>query len=220
MTSSLVIYLNMVFMNRGNCYYIIDSKTGNSKQISNFILEPVFLLSDADQPRRLVKVINEKNKSFYKDISTDAFVELTMLKKVLEGFGNFLFFGKPEDFQQIKRKLYSDIPTAYPISILGYHKAGFYSFGNGVYIPKEGFKRVDVNGIIQHKDDHFYLPAFSNIRTSVKFGETQSYDYEERFAYEPTAITIKAMVHTIRSGAWPQWQNWLYLFIWLHCSEI
>lgn len=199
---------NYGFFEDHNCYYLMNGAGGNRQRqrISNFTIEPIFLLRDKEKPRRLVKISNNQKDSFTMDIDTNDLVDMNGLKKVLEANGNFLFEGTPQSWMRIKRKIYSGVRTCYPIYTLGQHNKGFYAFGNGI-LNGEEFQRVDKYGIVTYNDAHYFLPAFSEIYEQMESHSDEiknSFDIEKKFIWRPSPITF---------------EEWVNLFIEVHGKE-
>lgn len=184
-----------------NKYFLSNGK-GQGQAISNFVINPIMLIKARTQSWRIVTVINEYDDEFTRDISTDAFVMLTTLKKHLEAQGNFVFDGKEEHFLKVKKMIYENCPSCYPIFTMGYHKAGFWAWGNGIYHDGE-FTHVDDYGMVRFNDTNYYLPAFSKINLNVK-----SDDPDETDNFEKDVIYIdKPKI---------KFEDWAALFIKVH----
>jgi DNA primase len=176
-------------------YFVSGNHEEEGFAISNFSIKPIMLIRGTEKSRRLVEIINMHKISFVADIDTDNFVELTAFKKQIESQGNFLFweYAKPEHFIKIKRKIYDHCKTCFPVATMGYHKQGFYTWANGITKPDGTFHRVDEYGLINYKDNRYYLPAYSKVNVNI-LSDDQANDYKEqkRFTYyEGNVLTFK-----------------------------
>ena len=183
---------NYGIFEENNCYYSTYGNDTNQDgyQISNFIIQPIFLLRQREGSKRLVEIVNSNNQSFVMDIDSDSFVELGPFKKVVESQGNFIFTGKAEQFTNVKRKVYSLMQTAYPITTLGHHREGFYSFGNGIAY-KGQFYPVDEYGVVKFNDRNFFLPAFSKILDGDYADDVDVFGIEKKFIFKESKISFK-----------------------------
>jgi len=167
-----------------NRYFLSSSSGGASVQISNFVVRPLMLIIGNAGSQRLVEIVNEYNRSFIINVESEAFTGLTEFKKVVERFGNFRFIGKPEHFEKVKAKVYRDMQDCFPVTTMGWHKQGFYAWGNGISVDGI-FTPINEYGIVQHGDTKFFLPAFSRINDHVQGDEDDGYEFERKFAFYP-----------------------------------
>lgn len=196
---------NYGFFEWHNSYWFVTGNNGRTR-ISNFVIEPIFLLRDRENPKRLIKVLNNKDDQFTLDVDTDALVDLNRFKKVLEANGDFLFEGSDSHWIRIKRKIYDGVKNCFPIYTLGWHPAGFYAFGNGILVGEE-FQRVDKYGIVQHNKRHYFLPAFSEIYEEI---QNQGDDLQNDFDLERKFVW--------RAGS-VKFEEWAELFLKVHGRE-
>lgn len=162
-----------------NNQYFVSSDIGfTGWAISNFVVRPLMLIIGADKSWRLVEVRNQYGRSFIADIESDAFVEITAFKKEIERRGNYLYFGKPEMFTRIKSKIYAETQECFPVGTLGWHNAGFWTWGNGISVNGT-FKPVNEYGIVEHGDNKYFLPAFAKVKTGSDDEENHYEDEKE-----------------------------------------
>lgn len=169
---------------RNNSYFVATDDQGNGREVSNFVIRPIMLITGNEKSYRLVEIINQRKDNFIRDIDSDDFVELNSFKKRIESRGYYLFKGEAKDFLKIKNKIYAEMDQAFPIYTLGLHREGFYTWGNGV--SHEGkFHPVDEFGVVQFKGTRYYLPAFSKFRELVKSDdEDNSFESHRDFIIE------------------------------------
>ena len=172
-----------LFERENKYYHCHDIKQGGH-EISNFVIKPVMLVVGNEYSQRVVEVRNEHGHSFVRSISSDDFVELTAFKKQMERMGNYLYKGKPEQFINIKEKIYMQTPTAFPITTMGLHRVGFYAWSNGITTPEGKFLKVDEYGIVEYEGTRYYLPAFSKIHHAIKSDDLDnSFESDREFIY-------------------------------------
>lgn len=151
-------------------------------QRSNYILKVLYHIETDKDQRRVIEFINELGRAKSKDISTDELSEIGRFRKITEGLGNFMFYGKPEDFMRIKGKLYEEEKSAEQLETLGWHEDGFYAFSNGVFDTE--FLKVDEHGMLLYKEKNYFIPFHP---------KTNRYSYlnEKKFFYRASTVTFK-----------------------------
>jgi DNA primase len=170
--------------------YFVSSDIGYSGwAISNFSVRPIMLIIGADRSWRLVEVTNSYGRSFIADIESDAFVEITAFKKEIERRGNYLYFGKPEMFTRIKSKIYAETQECFPVATLGWHSAGFWTWGNGISVNGT-FKPINEFGIVEHGDNKYFLPAFAKVKTGSDDEENHFEDEKEMIYVEGKSVSF------------------------------
>lgn len=177
-----------------NKYYLSnDTNEGTGVQISNFVIKPIMLIVARQESKRLVEVINEHGHTFIDDIDSKVFTDFNGFQRYIEGKGNYLYneWCKPQHHIKIKRKLYDNMPTCYPIYTMGWHKEGFYTWANGIITPEGKFINVNEYGLVSYQDTRFFLPSYSNINISSKSDdEENSHEDQKNFCYQPAPKSI------------------------------
>lgn len=146
-------------------------------ELSNFIVKPLFLVRKNDNSKRIFEIINEKGQSEILSVDSDDFITLAGFKKKTENLGNFLFYGKDEDYIKVKKMVYVAMDNVTPIEVLGFHPAGFYAWANGITKPDGTFVAIDEYGIVDYEGVKYFLPTFS----SVGFHDANILDNEDEF---------------------------------------
>ncbi len=172
-------YRNFGFGVAKDKYYYSISENGGYYVWSNFVMEPLFHIKDAINPKRLYKLKNTSNKQELIEMKQEDLVSLSKFKQRIEGLGNFLWKATEKELTKLKGYLYDKTETAVQITQLGWQRKGFYAFGNGVFY-KGKFQFVDEYGIVRLEDlGNFYLPAHSRIyRDDMKL-----YQFERKFIH-------------------------------------
>ena len=171
------LYQRYGFYEDKNCYYSIG-KEGEDRQWSNFTMEPLFHIKDAILPKRLYKIRNNSNIEEIIELKQEDLVSLSKFKQRVEGLGNYIWLAKEEHLTKLKMFLYEQTETAVEITQLGWHRKGFFAFGNGVYYNGQ-WVAADDYGIVRLDVGNFYLPANSRIYRD----ETKLFQFERRFVH-------------------------------------
>lgn len=172
------------FIEFKNAYWFADGYGDviHLNQRSNYVLKVLYHIETDKDQRRVIEFKNELGRAKSKDVSTDDLSEMSRFRKVTEGLGNFMFYGKPEDFMRIKGKLYEEEKTAEQLETLGWHEDGFYAFCNGVYDSE--FIPVDEHGMLEYKEKNYFIPFHP---------KTNRYSFlnEKKFRFRPSTVTFK-----------------------------
>lgn len=183
-----------------NCYV---NHTGT--RLSNFVINPLFLVRGRDMSRRVFEI---KNIYGHKDVIqmvSDDFILMSGFKKKVEALGNYLLESpcKEEHYIKIKAIIYKEMDTVIPIDVLGHHKGGFYAFSNGVIDRLGKFQPIDEYGIVSIKigerDAKFYLPTFSIIDKADDLSDGDNNTFENYFVYrtsDDVSITLPNVIDT------------------------
>lgn len=182
------------FMEEHNCYY---GDNGN-RQWSNFTMKPLFHIKDSFNAKRIYKMKNVFGRTELIELKTEELISLPKFMQRIESLGNFLWMASMEELKKLKEYLYENTETAEEIKQLGWNKAGFFVWGNGIFFQKSLIK-VDDFGIVrlertdddgQRYQDNYYLPAMSKIYAD----ERDLFKFERRFAYNDvhSSITLPA----------------------------
>lgn len=172
-----------------NCYISVGGE--NDKfEWSNFILEPLYLIRDIAHPKRMYKMINVDGQEAMIVLTTDDLVALPLFQKKVEAMGNYIWKATQKEITKMKTYLYKHTVTAYPIEQMGWNKAGFFAWGNGIYYNGR-FLETDNFGIVHiPKLGYYYLPSNSEqYRDDDKF-----YSFEHTFIHRPPSkVTLRQM---------------------------
>lgn len=166
-------------------YYFPSSSFG-FERISNFIIKPLFQISDKQDSKRFVEIKNKFETKQLK-LSNKAFVSTLLFEEEVINEGNFIFDGSKKHFQKLRSKIIAQFPVCSQIKTLGWQKSGFYAFANG--IVDGHFKPVDKLGIVHREDKPFFLPAFSNIVENDD-DENLEFEADRYFAFRPSDVTF------------------------------
>ncbi|MFA5816654.1 MAG: CHC2 zinc finger domain-containing protein [Bacteroidales bacterium] len=182
---SLVDWQKYGFYEDKNCYFFRTVK-GNIERGCNFTLVPLFHIESTQNAKRIFRITNEYGITRVIEIAQRDLISLGSFKVCVESLGNFLWEVSDTELNKLKRYLYQETKSCLEVTQLGWHKDGFYSWGNGIF--NGSFTKVDDNGIATHGEVNYYLPAFSQIWAK----ELQHYISERQFLHrDGNTITLK-----------------------------
>lgn len=170
----------------GHYFSVTDS--GSTYEWSNFTLEPLFLIKDNEAPKRIFNIRNEDGRKELVILNPEDLVSVQQFRKSIERLGNFLWKATDRELIKLKAYLFKETEEAKPIQQLGWHRDGFFAFGNGVYDGKT-FIPTDDYGIVRVSDKGiYYLPSNSKrYRNDPKY-----FAFEHRFVHENlSAVTMR-----------------------------
>ena len=161
--------------------YISIGQNGKTIKWSNFIMKPLFHISDGGSSAlRLFEVENEDGEKRIIEFKSEDLVSLSRFKQKIESVGNYIWLAKEEQLTRLKQFLYKATETAEPISQLGWQERGFYAFGNGIFDGKK-WHQTDELGIVRLGDlGNHYLPAFSSVYKRQK----SLFQFERNFVHK------------------------------------
>ena len=169
------------------CYMSITEK-GSVYEWSNFTMLPLFHIKDTTNPKRLYKIKNAMNQEEILELKQEDLIALAKFKQKIEGLGNFIWKGTEKELTKLKSYLYEKTETATEITQMGWQRAGFYAFGNGVFHDCH-FIPADEFGIVRLKDKgNFYLPSSSSIYKN----DPKLFTFEKQFVHlNLSSVTLK-----------------------------
>jgi DNA primase catalytic core len=170
---------------KNNRYWLTNDVMNDGFTISNFIVKPIMLIIGANASQRLVEIRNDKSKSYIINCDSSVFTSLSKFKEATERFGAFVFNGKPEHYERVKMKVYRESKDCFPISVMGMHREGFYTWGNGISVDGK-FKEVDEYGVVTYNKTRYFLPAFSRLQENIKADDMDTmFEFEKKFTFFP-----------------------------------
>jgi len=172
--------------------YFFDTKDG-IKQFSNFVMRPLFHVESSVDAKRIFELINFLGRKKTIEFDMSEMTSLVNFKRVIEGKGNFLFWGTEPYIMRLKQRWYEETKSCTDIRNLGWQKEGFWAWANGIS-TEEGFQEIDQTGLVLQNNHYFFIPAFSNIYLDDK----SIFLDERKFIYLERDITLR---------------NWAELFI-------
>ena len=160
--------------------YLMPSNRKGVEFVSNFIFNPLYLLTDSRDPKRIFTCTNVFGDSTTICCSVKSFSKTSELTSIIEGKGNFVPSWSGSQFPVIKEYLFQHEAKAEEISVLGLQpKTGVYAFANGVFDGRSFHKTNDF-GIVDLDGQKYYLPAFSKVNDDAQ----QEYHNERKFVFQ------------------------------------
>lgn len=176
-----MIYKYSMFFYKNRTYrinYLPNDKGAVSKEIAKFAIDPLGLIRSVHFPRRLIKVTNFKNHTEVLEIPTKAFVSNTEFSVFVESVGNFPWNGSISDLKLLRMYLYDKMFDYEEVDSLGWHRAGYFIFANGVYNGK--FKPIDDLGFVKMDKKNFFIEPLSSIHKHSQ----EDFEDEKKFIYK------------------------------------
>lgn len=180
------------FYSQANKYYIPDMAAMAFKEISNFIINPIFHIQGRDSSQRLVEIINENNLKELINLDTGTFNSLKDFKTAVEDKGVFLFWGNAALLDRVKRKIYQDFVTAIEVDNIGWQPEGFWAWSNGLSgtVAGQDFLPFDEFGITQYpQGKHWFVPAASEALKPKREAMEDHYADDRLFKYVKSRFT-------------------------------
>lgn len=165
--------------------YYFDTKDGIQK-FSNFIMKPLFHVESSIDAKRIFELTNFYGKKVTINFDMNEMTSLINFKRVIEGKGNFLFWGTEPYLMRLKQRWYEETKTCNEIRNLGWQKEGFWAWANGISTD-EGFQEIDQTGLVVFNNRHYFIPAFSDIYLDDK----SIFLDERKFLFLEREITLR-----------------------------
>ena len=173
------------FYIENNCYWFYSLKGDNFFKGSNFTMEPLFHIVSTINAKRLYRLKNVHGKIEVLEFSQKDLISIAAFRLRCESLGNFLFEGGEHGLNKIKAYLYDNTKTCREVTQLGWQKQGFFAWSNGITVNGE-FRPLGELGVIEHKGEHFYIPALSSF---YKDDETL-FQFERKFVHRGGDISL------------------------------
>ena len=170
------------FYRKGYHYYDLDPQ-GRSRDWTNFIIRPLFLIADNNKPSRIFELENESRCKRTIELLQMDVTKLDRFKEKIEGKGDFRFFERQDKYELLKAYMYGKTEEAQRITQMGWNnigEKGFYAFCNGIIYDGKWIP-VDEYGIVRLDSENFYLPATSKLYKRNK----SAFINERRFMHAP-----------------------------------
>ena len=150
---------NSIFI-KDHCYFK-KSKNQDFK-LTNFLINVIALVNSKKNPRRIIQIITENEKTNPLEFPVSAFISKQSFRLALEAEGDFFFFGNDSDLMELKTVIFSDSDTAREISDLGFDNiSNSFILSNGI-ISNNKFFKPDQFGLAYPDDNKgLYIPSAS-----------------------------------------------------------
>lgn len=149
------------FFEEKGCYFGRADK--GDVQWSNFTMKPLFHIKDKDSPRRLFLIRNCMKHEEMLDLSMEELTSVNKFQQKLAGVGNFIWEGNGAALIRLLKYLFEHTETATQVHTLGWHQAGFYAWGNGIW-KDENFYKADDYGVCHTNEGNWYIPSAAKFK--------------------------------------------------------
>jgi hypothetical protein len=174
------------FENIGNRTYIV--RPGKSRKfIANFIMKVLCVIDSAEDSKRIVKQINDENKTQVVEIDAETHTSRSRFRAACARRANFQFRGDQDDLDDWVIDLFRDEQVAIEIKQLGYDDHyNFYAFANGI-VTDDGWIPVDKYGMLTYNEETYYLAPYSEFTKWKR----KHYSESRKFAHLPPKDKIE-----------------------------
>ena len=156
---------------------IDQSKTHISfTQISNFTLVIKYHIKTSKSNKRVIELVNDSGHKVSIDIETKQLSSFALFKEITEGQGNFRFFGRNTELDNLKAKWFAEEKSCVQLETLGYQNDNFYAFSNGVY--NHTFHPLDNDGVVSLNNKNYFIP-YHNPKDENQFINERRFFYKE-----------------------------------------
>ena len=183
-----------------SCGYYFPTE-GRFERVSNCVIRPIFQVRSHVDSKRIVELVSSHNSkpiSMMIELPNAAFVSQTEMEKVLSNYGGFWFHGSKRNYQTLKAKLFSQFPQCEEIRTLGWQRAGFFAFANGI-VDNGSFKPINNFGICVHGEENYFLPACSSIYEKLS-PEDDPFENDRQFIFRPSTANFKKWAELFHSA--------------------
>lgn len=177
------------FCMRQNCYHIQASAESGWREVSNFVLEPLFHIESTVNAKRLYRLKNNRGVVKVLEIPQKDLISLTAFKTRVESFGNFLFTGSDTDLNKIKAYLYEATKSCREVERLGWQREGFWAWSNGAVMESGEMLPIDELGTVEVGKQWYYLPALSSYYQS----DEGLFSYERQFVHTASGADMMTL---------------------------
>lgn len=169
------------FFIRNNCYYSAGDNEEEPTIVSNFIMEPLYHISDESNATRIFRLKNVTGENKLMDIKESELCSLNAFLQKTGSLGNFIWLARFDKLNRIRQYLYARTDTAERVWKLGWdNRNEFFAFGNGI-VEDTAFLPVDDMGIVRNNNGQaFYIPATSKMYR----GNDEIFQFERLMVYE------------------------------------
>ncbi len=161
--------------------------------ISNFTLRCLYLLKDEHNPSRVLELTNVYSEQTMICLPTEDVSKKSKFEAACESEGNFVFNGTAQQHNRVKEYLYHHEKEAEAINTLGWQpETKLYAFSDAIF-DGEKVRKVNKDGVVQVKDQLYYLPAFSQINKNAH----AEYRNERKNKFQPGQAIFREYAHQL-----------------------
>ena len=160
--------------------YVGQTEKGGETTWSNFTMRPVFHIKDADNPKRIFYIKNNRSSEDVVEMTMEDLCSLSKFRQKLEGIGNYTWMVGDRELMKLKSYLYENTETSMLIRQMGWNSAGFYAFGNGIWQDGK-FHTADEFGVCHLAEGkNWYIPAASKLYKE----DRKKFERERKFIHQ------------------------------------
>jgi hypothetical protein len=161
--------------------------------ISNFTLRCLYLLKDEHNPSRVLELTNVYGEQAMICLPTEDVSKKSKFEAACESEGNFVFNGTAQQHNRVKEYLYHYEKQAEAINTLGWQpETKCYAFADVIFDGKK-VRKINKDGVVQVKDQLYYLPAFSQINKNA----LTEYRNERKNKFQPGQAIFREYAHQL-----------------------
>ncbi|MCR9103296.1 MAG: hypothetical protein NXI25_25325 [bacterium] len=161
--------------------------------ISNFTLRCLYLLKDEHNPSRVLELTNVYGEQAMICLPTEDVSKKSKFEAACESEGNFVFNGTAQQHNRVKEYLYHYEKQAEAINTLGWQpETKCYAFADVIFDGKK-VRKINKDGVVQVKDQLYYLPAFSQINKNA----LTEYRNERKNKFQPGHAIFREYAHQL-----------------------
>lgn len=210
--------------------YIFKNKD-TFMRVGNFYIEPLLHVYDqnADLNKRIVEITQRRTKHpFYMEWVSKDMISMQSFRQRIANETDMYFSNGSQDYlDSINESWEGKFRRCSELHMYGYHNEDFFAFSNAIYHKHEDkweLQLVDDLGLVTHKEENFYIPAFSKIyenerRNSDKYYLDRFVMYREPtnpISFEKWASLMNEVYKENDNGKWAI----LYMFMCAFRSDI
>lgn len=169
-------------------YYFVNDQSFKVKQVSNFIITPLYHIMVKGKERSMVAVSNGFTEKIIElDIvassSADAF------RKEMRRIPGFYWKGSTDQLLTVFQAMgHNAFPSCFELYALGWHPRGFFAFSNAAFNGK--LEEYNQFGMYKHEETHYNVPFLSPIDRDYE-QEDNAFDFELYLRYKKSTITFE-----------------------------
>ena len=184
-------------------YYFRSSVEGNFRQVSNFIMKPLFHKYDIDDNSRIIQIENGIEGPIVVELPSEAMISNDQFAKFIYAQGPYFWDGTKVELSKLVRRSLREFPKTYELKTLGWQPEGFFAFYNYSYNGKlEKFNEV---GIVKQDEKYFFSPAASDIYKDYR-KEDDMFENDRYLSYSEPPVNFsqwaRLMVDVYDDHAW------------------
>jgi hypothetical protein len=179
----------------GDCMWKVDEE-GNEKALSNCVVSNLYLIrTGQDEGLRVLTARNADGETASLTMPADKMTDFATARGKFFAKGRFMFYCTNMEWQLILDYISRGVPEADQIHTLGWHRAGFWAWSNGLQDASGEFYPVDKYGVVSYGGYRYYLPYYSQL---ISEDDQEGQDEERRIKYVEPPINFA------------QWAAWMY----------